>query len=385
MSTEDRPLLGEHILLSAEYLSFGGTRTYLLRLIDFFHRAGAHVTLVTTLLDEDRYMANFMDQYGFDVRTFPAVMADAGFPYATGHPTVWSHRQWRRERQAFQALGQRIGATRSIVSVGTPGLLLSAAAALPRSLVVVHGYPHGLRQKLMGRQFLSRLIPEGTTFVSLSEYGARIIRDTWNLDRSNSRTVTVLSTDGEPRLNHSAPTPPWTVLTASLVEPYKRPHDWVEVADQVIRRLPEGSVDFIWLGDGSLLEQAREDAASRPSAAHIHFPGVSWEVESHYERARVYLQLSSIENMSLSTLDAQRHGVPCVVTDVGGFPEIVIDGINGRVVPCGATAEAAEAVGELLGDSELWESYSTASAQRYLANHSPASWEEAFLSAYTGR
>jgi len=60
----------------------------------------------------------------------------------------------------------------------------------------------------------------------------------------------------------------------------------------------------------------------------------------------MYLQVSSTENMSLSVIDALRHGVPAVVTDVGGLPEIVEHGKSGLVVPSAPSEVIAESVTE---------------------------------------
>ena len=375
-------LSGHHILLSAEYLHFGGTRTYLLRLLDLYYRQGAQVTLVSTLLEADPGMQAFLEGRQFRFQTFPDAMAMGGYARKQGHPTVWSLRQYSKERDAFRNFAARIGATRSVVSVGTAGLLLSAAAALPDSIVIAHGYPHGRRQELFGRRYLSRLIPQKTTFISVSNFEQRTIKRLWDLELSGSQIVTVPSTDGIPTKGRSTSQPPWSVLTASMVEPYKRPYDWIEVADKVIGRLPFGSVEFTWLGEGSLLEAARSDAGLRKNAAFIHFPGLSLDPEPEYRSARVYVQLSAVENLSLSTLDAQRHGIPCVVTEAGGFPEIITNDVNGFVVPTGDVNAAVQAICKLLEDPILWDLRARASQELYELRFTPNIWEEGILRAH---
>ena len=377
MDASSARLAGQHILLAAEYLHFGGTRTYLLRLLDLYYRHGAKVTLVSTLQASDPSMCEFLEQRGFGFITFVEAMAVGDFRRKPGHPTVWSWREYLREREAFRAFASRICATRSVVSVGSAGLMLSAAAALPDPIVIAHGYPHGRRQELLGRWYLTRFIPPRTTFITVSNYERRIIERMWDLSHSRSCAVTVLSTDGELAASQSTQDPPWLV-----VEPYKRPHDWIAVANEVIGSLPVGSVEFKWIGEGSLRQAAQADAAAQPHSDFIHFPGLCLDPEPYYERARVYLQLSSIENLSLSTLDAQRHGIPCVVTDTGGFPEIIADGVNGFVVLCGDVARAAEAVTRLLRDEDLWQAQSAASAESYARRHSPQTWEAAMLAAH---
>jgi L-malate glycosyltransferase len=63
------------------------------------------------------------------------------------------------------------------------------------------------------------------------------------------------------------------------------------------------------------------------------------------------------EAMGRVTLEALACGVPLVVTDVGGLPEVVADGVNGFVVPSQNPARLAEAIGQMLGDETLREKF----------------------------
>ena len=372
-------LASQHILLVAEYYPSGGTRTYVRQLLDFYATHGAHVTLVTTLPDGDPEMKAHVESYGFRVLTFADVMGFTGTEKETRRPTVWSWREWRRERAAFRDLAAQLEVDRVVVSSGNPGMLLSAAWASPRTIFVAHGYPHGRRQERLARAYLWRLIPRGTSFIAVSEFQARIMRHLWRTEERGCTVETVLSTYGEPAPNHSSVSPPWHVLTASLIEDYKQPFDWIEVADRVISRMPPGSVQFTWVGDGSLLRQAQETAVSKANSAHIAFPGVSADPSPQYLECRVYLQLSSIENMSLAVIDAQRHGVPCVVTNVGGLPEIIEAGVNGIVIPARDVDAAVEAISRLLSNGDLWESMSVGAQQLYGERHSYRAWESSML------
>jgi len=373
-----RALSGQHILLVAEYYQSGGTRTYVLQLLDFYARSGAMVTLVTTLADDDPTMRQTIERHRFSLTTFRAVMATAGFD-RKGLPTVWSRAEFKRERAAFRQFAQMTGTTRVVTSCGTPGMLLSASWSLPHPIVLLHTYPHGRRQVFLGRHYLSRFIPRGATLVAVSEYQARIMRDLWRIEARRSTVTVILSTSGEPADNSSQSQPPHLVLTASLVESYKRPFDWIAVGERIVSAFPQHSVTFRWLGDGTYLEAARVVASASVAPESIQFPGLSTDPEPDYRECRIYLQLSSIENMSLSVIDAQRHGIPAIVTEVGGLPEIIEHGLNGIVVPVGDHEATTLAVHRLLTDPEVWTSMSIASRQLYDARHTPYAWEQAML------
>ena len=64
----------------------------------------------------------------------------------------------------------------------------------------------------------------------------------------------------------------------------------------------------------------------------------------------VLLRCSEREALGLSVIEAMAMGVPVVVTDDGGMPEIVHDKVKGLVVPAGEVAAIAGALVEVLGD-----------------------------------
>lgn len=59
------------------------------------------------------------------------------------------------------------------------------------------------------------------------------------------------------------------------------------------------------------------------------------------------------DGIPVALMEAAALGRSLVATDVSGIPELVHDGVNGRIVPAGNPAELARAIGELMDDAGL--------------------------------
>ncbi len=90
-------------------------------------------------------------------------------------------------------------------------------------------------------------------------------------------------------------------------------------------------------------------------AGRAEFLGFRDRVEEVIARGRVYVQPSRFEPQGLAILEAMAVGVAVVATDVGGVPEVVVDGVNGLLVRPDDAASLATAIERLLTDSVLAE------------------------------
>ena len=152
----------------------------------------------------------------------------------------------------------------------------------------------------------------------------------------------------------------YQVITTSWLEPYKNPELRLEVAMEVTTKLGRENVRFMWLGEGSLLSEFQRRQQVTGEYVDAQFIGHVENVAPYYQSADLYLQLSTTENMSLSIIDALRHGVPAVVTDVGGLPEIVEHGRGGAIVPLGSPELIVASVVRIFENSTEWISLSLA-------------------------
>jgi glycogen synthase len=83
-----------------------------------------------------------------------------------------------------------------------------------------------------------------------------------------------------------------------------------------------------------------------------------------YRQADLCVLPSLWENFPYALLEALSCGVPVVGTRAGGVPELVDDGVTGRIVPAGDSVALADAVCGLMDDEALRVRMSQAARQR---------------------
>ena len=120
---------------------------------------------------------------------------------------------------------------------------------------------------------------------------------------------------------------------------------------EIRRRVP--AARLVVAGDGPARTALAHEAATLGLADAVEFTG--WvrpdEVPSLLNRATVVLVPSRWqEAFGLVALQAAQMARPVVATDVGGLPEVVLDGSTGLIVPPESPAAIAEAVSALLED-----------------------------------
>jgi glycosyltransferase involved in cell wall biosynthesis len=84
----------------------------------------------------------------------------------------------------------------------------------------------------------------------------------------------------------------------------------------------------------------------------VRFVGPTTDVASLLQLADVAVQPSHFEALGLSAIEALACGVPVVASAVGGLPDFIRDGDNGRLVPVQDVAALAAALKDVIADTE---------------------------------
>ena len=133
-----------------------------------------------------------------------------------------------------------------------------------------------------------------------------------------------------------------------------RPRKGIELLVETMADLPDE-----W--QARLLLVGRMDApslkkliAASPVANRIHRIGHHHNAPALAAACDVFV-LPSIkrEGLARSLIEAMAYGVPPIVTDCGGSPEVVVDGVSGLVVPVRDVGAISLAIRQMHEDSEL--------------------------------
>jgi glycosyltransferase involved in cell wall biosynthesis len=133
-----------------------------------------------------------------------------------------------------------------------------------------------------------------------------------------------------------------------------RPVKGADVLLRAARRLqPRPDLHFLLIGE---IRDARirRLAAAPEMASVLHLPGFRKDAAALARLCDVAVMPSvKREGLPRAVIEAMAQGVPAVVTDVGGMPELVEHGVSGLVVPPRDDAALAEALRTLADDPAL--------------------------------
>lgn len=120
----------------------------------------------------------------------------------------------------------------------------------------------------------------------------------------------------------------------------------------VAARLPE-NMSICLVGDGPMLEDIRRDHAHVVDSGQLILLGSRSDVRDILMASDAFLFATLHENLSNALLEAMAVGLPTVVTDVGGNPEVVVHGSTGYLVQPGDASAMLHHLVALSSDRDL--------------------------------
>ena len=141
------------------------------------------------------------------------------------------------------------------------------------------------------------------------------------------------------------------ILFLGRLDENKSPDLLLRAAKDLVALFPEMKLYFA--GDGDV-EQFRGLASDLGVLENCKFCG--WisgdEKDRLFSEAALLCLPSKHEGMPMSIIEAMARGIPVIATPVGGIPELIEDGVEGKLVPVGDERALSNALIELLSSSQ---------------------------------
>ncbi len=268
--------------------------------------------------------------------------------------TILERRRWLRATRADtlfavqQASGGAFAA--SLVAARSLGLrVVSAIRQQPEPLPEpankrwfgVIPSPELWRRRLLWRRLLPAWICDAII------YNSRRVAEAYADEYGFPRDKTCVIPNGEtPRETRARREGALNIGTVGRISDAKGVFVLLDAFAQIARRHPTATLTYY--GDGPHAHMLRGRAASLGLPHRVRLPGYICDKDAIYAEIDIYVQASLRESMSNSVLEAMAHGIPCLVTDVGGQREVVQEGRTGYVVQAGSASACAAALNRLL-------------------------------------
>jgi len=158
------------------------------------------------------------------------------------------------------------------------------------------------------------------------------------------------------------------ILFCGSLEKHKDPLSFIKSIPLVINKYPE--YKFVLVGSGNMKHELQRYVAENGLDYHVEFTGpLEHEVAIEYfKRAKIFVLPSLREPFGIVILEALINYTPCIVSNIGGMPEIIRN-TAGKIVPPEQPVDISEAIICLLSDNQKWNEYASIGYQRVKAKY----------------
>lgn len=364
------------ILIFTNSLAGGGTERVAATLANFWARKRWDVTVVTLNPESE-------DFYPLEpgVRRMALNLAgDSG--------NLWDAlRQNARRVAALRRVLLQLRPDVALSMMSTPNVLLSFASRNIPGLCTLgseHCYPPHAPLGFLWSTLRSRMYGRLSGVVALTRECAQ-----WIGAHTSAAHVSVIPNpavcplpDSPPRIMPEALCPPErkVLLAVGRLNAVKNYEVLTRAFAELAGKFPEW--DLVILGEGperSLLESGIRD---RKLEQRIVMPGIAGNVGAWFARADLYVMTSRSEGFPSALAEALAHGLPAVSFDCDTGPrDIIRHGIDGLLVAPDDCAALVDALGRVMGDTDLRKQLATRAhdaRERFSIEKIAGMWEELF-------
>lgn len=154
----------------------------------------------------------------------------------------------------------------------------------------------------------------------------------------------------------------------------------LEALPRLLERFP--ALRVVFFGQGPLQEELEGYIATHGLEQVLCLAGFRKDMHKILPCLDLVVHPALMEGLGVSLLQAAAAGVPIVGTRAGGIPEIVHDGLNGRLVEPANVDQLFDAVSELLADPTLESTFGAAGRELVQRDFSIGAMVEGYLKLY---
>lgn len=143
------------------------------------------------------------------------------------------------------------------------------------------------------------------------------------------------------------------IVTVGRLEPQKNQKLLIDAFSLIADELADYSL--VVYGEGSLREELEAYIKEKRLQDRVFLPGAKSNIQDYIKDAALFVLSSDYEGIPNALIEAMAIGLPCVSTDCspGGARELIQNGTNGVIVPCGDFNELEKQMRGLIIDREL--------------------------------
>lgn len=216
----------------------------------------------------------------------------------------------------------------------------------PNIFISIHNSHFKNYKDLLKNIAITRILSGEEKFISVSNTQADWWANTYHIPRERFLTIyngvdtdlfcpeNNLTQKRKMQSGLEIPDNAYVILQVASLTPEKRHEDSLSALKHINDINDSNRFFLVFVGDGpeKYLDQLQQMAFQLGISKRVMFCGVQNDIKLFYTAADIFTLTSSSETFSVAALEAMSMGLPCVLTDVGGAREMVVEGMNGYLV-----------------------------------------------------
>ena len=213
----------------------------------------------------------------------------------------------------------------------------------------VYDFP---QKNQLNKWLLKKVIHSANTVCSTSEAMKAVIAT--QFDRFDVKVIP-FGVDANVFAPASESPDQFTVGTIKSIEAHNGIDCLLDAANILISKYDNTHINFLIVGQGSLLEDMKRKTADLGLGNYVKFAGYipHENIVEFHQKLSVFISVSTRESFGVAVLEAAACGVPAITSNVGGLPEVNQNNYTGYVIPPNDPEKLANSIFKLFKDKNL--------------------------------